>query len=114
MHGDTVDAGYGYKRGSTGFALLSFLCNLLRTSARPVYSRRTGSNGGCRRFERGVQRNQLNKCSFTTPINYNVHLLTNIRALLLEDVKSDYVLAHAFCRVLGIWWIRGLGVIDWN
>ena len=43
MHGDTVDAGYGYTRGYRGFALLRLLYYLLWTSARPAYSRRDGS-----------------------------------------------------------------------
>ena len=35
---------------------------------------------------------------FTTPTNYNVRLLTSIRALLLADVKSDYSLAYFAMR----------------
>ena len=46
----------------------------------------------------GVQRSQLNGRGFTTPINYNVRLLTRvvfgIRALFLTDVESDYSLVH--------------------
>ena len=38
----------------------------------------------------GVQGSQLNRCSFTTPFNYNVRLLTSIRTLLLTDVQSVY------------------------
>ena len=44
-------------------------------------------SGGCRKFERGVQGSQLNRRGLTTPINYNVRLLTTIRALLLADVS---------------------------
>ena len=46
----------------------------------------------------GVHRGQLNRPGFTTPINYNVRLLTSIRALLLADVASDYSLVHFAMR----------------
>ena len=40
-------------------------------------------SGRSRKFERG-QRSQLNRRGFTTPINYNVHLLTRVRALIVR------------------------------
>ena len=45
------------------------------------------SSGGSRKFERGVHSSQLNRRGFTTPINYNVHLLASIRVLFLADVS---------------------------
>ena len=44
----------------------------------------------------GVHQNQLDRRDFTTPVNYNVSLLTSIRVLLLADVhvESDYSLVH--------------------
>ena len=65
-------------------------------------------SGRSRKFGRGVHCVQLNRRGFTTPINYNIRLLTSIRALLLADV------ARAFCRALGIWWITGLEWCDWS
>ena len=45
-------------------------------------SESTYSSGRSRKFERGVHHGQLNRRGFTTPINYNVCLLTSIRASL--------------------------------
>ena len=55
-------------------------------------------SGGSRKFERGVQRSQLNRCVLTTPINYDVSLSTSRRALLLTEVESDYSIAHFAMR----------------
>ena len=51
-------------------------------------------SGGSRKLERGVQRGQLNRRGFTTAINYNVCLLTSIRALLLADVSLVHFVVH--------------------
>ena len=60
-------------------------------------------SGESRKFERGVQGDQLNRRGLTTPVNYNVCLLT--------CVVVGGLITRAFCRALGIWWITGLGVM---
>ena len=55
-------------------------------------------SGRSRNFEKGVQRGQLNGRGFTTPINYNVCLVTSIRALLLADIHVLYRLVHFAVR----------------
>ena len=55
-------------------------------------------SGGSRNFERGVQRGQLTRRGFTTPINLGMRLLTSVHALLLADVESEYSLTHFVVR----------------
>ena len=59
------------------FLVLSRVCHWKAAEIRALWGE---ISGGSRKFEGGVQRGQLNRRGFTPPINYNVHLLTSIRA----------------------------------